>query len=746
MLNHTPDEPSEEKALDEKCSICDKVLNQGSSIVCSEHILKNAHSFLFNSVYFKLKERTNDFVRRQKEVAVKRIFYMMPSELYMFGRDVLSKAEELSPDVFRKKYDDFYESATLCGYAIQRMLELFPDCGLIVERHLKDQNYTKNFLKKSEQTIIDHLEEELTKELDLLHFINFYINGFFSIALDKPGDPKKITILPQKSRESSKYLLEGMLYDSNQEWFTTFDLMLHIMGTDIAVDRHGRHVRIHDNDIETNFKSFRRIWEKHFGSRFEGSFKDYENMKLWLKWVVSPSGYNFDFHILTSHFDSYKEMGMSSDYVRTLLNQILKEPSVPLKGSAFLHDLKTNSLFYHMMLTSTAYSLSGGKNRIWFTPAFNWFQNLMRPLYLDFAIENKLVGKDYEEDIENFIDWFTKGFEISRTNSLFGLTIRPGNEPNEGQKQILPQLIAKNYPISATVDGRIEQGEIDFIILSNHSLYLIEAKSINLDENNSQKYLKNDATHQCRKYSAWAKRTEHWNPLLAQKGIDSKDVRAIRTAILSSSIFPDLIISDSKSGEEFAVVQESILFSCMVGILPEPRNDFFPWDTRKVALPLRSVFPRLEYMLFPKGFSELEHVVRSMTREWFMVLVFNRQDEYVARKESDTNDNFPPMLFLESYISDTSKWILPSPLKIGESSGWRLFVGTQISEAGHTFSCIKCKIAVKYYESSTVESYQTGCPNCGNELSPQTPTEIIRAMSEAVLRYKIDNSNKAYGI
>ena len=108
------------------------------------------------------------------------------------------------------------------------------------------------------------------------------------------------------------------------------------------------------------------------------------------------------------------------------------------------------------------FSLQGGSETIWFTPAPGWFLDSIRPVYMDFAISQNLVGPSYENDVRLFCDWFSRGFKFDRTDSLFGLSITPSDATNsEAQQRVIAKVIKTGHKFSTVLQGKNVDGEMN---------------------------------------------------------------------------------------------------------------------------------------------------------------------------------------------------------------------------------------------------------------------------------------------
>lgn len=441
----------------------------------------------------------------------------------------------------------------------------------------------------------------------------------------------------------------------------------------------------------------------------------------------------------------YENFGLSEKFVKSILNQVLKEPRTQLPTSKFVKAVLEGSLPHEMMQIATGFSLKGKHEMVWFTPVHHWFANKLRDVYLRFAISNNLVGDSYEKDVRSFCDVYARGFDVSPTDSLFGLTIRPAQKSTEAKSDVIPRLIARRYDFTVQVGGQKYKGEIDFAIFSNNSLYLIEAKSVDMDDRRSVTYLRNEAAKQCFRYCEWIRTSDEYLDLSKIIGVSQDRIYSVRVAILSSGIYKDMVVRSAESEEKFSVIPEHVLFSIMVGIIPTPGKTIFPniWVN---ALPaFQKIYPDLQRLYVPDTNPAFERTARQNIQSWIDLVLFDRRKNFSEFKAKELSSVLPPAQLIEHFIGDTTSWTLPRPVLIVLKDGWKYYVGTQISSIGSTYICRACKVAVKYYAGPKLDCRQRQCPKCGKPLKYEFVPEIARNMSEAVIQYRISKDKERYG-
>lgn len=727
-----------------KCEICNIELADTDKYVCPSHVVDNRFKFILGEVYPKLKDKTDALVRMNKKLILRHLFFEMYGGFAHAGNELLYDPSKYTTDEYRQKYSGFYETGRLIGYGVWRMAALFPDLGERIEKMLSAQQSEK--YRQAELIILEEFYNNLSLEMDVLLFAMFWLKNYFSIATDDLKNPKKIVIIPKADIRAVKHCLQLRLIDANEQWRESFEHLPAMHGSIKAWDYYGRYVHYHHDRIRECFSSFKDVWRMEYGNSFPGSFDDYVKLKEWLRWMVSPIGYNFGHHEKANFFDDYASIGLSEPQVISILDQVLKEPGMQLLTNQLQKSIMEGRFEHQAIQIATGFSIKGKHESIWFTPVLHWFSNKLNNVHLRFAISNRLAGDSYEDDVRIFCECFARGFKVSTTDSLFGVIIRPELQPKQSDPEVLPKLLARQLKFSIQLGGERHDGEIDFVVFSNNSLYLIEAKSVDMESRNSTSYLESKAAAQCSKYCQWIRNSNEWLALLKSQGISPDLVSSIRVLILSNGVYENLTV-ESPDGERFGVIPEHVLFSTLVGIIPALRKGFFPTRYMECASAFGKVFPDLVHFLVPEANPAFEDVARRAAEEWLASVLFDRRKPFTDFKQSAAPPFFPPIQMIERYIGGAISWKLPKPLLLASTRGWEYYVGTQISAVGATYSCDNCKLSVKYYigpESESMTEAGLLCPKCSRRLLKEYDNEILLNMHDAVLSYRIQKDKERY--
>ncbi|MCL5069190.1 MAG: hypothetical protein M1368_12690 [Thaumarchaeota archaeon] len=553
------------------CAICGKVITTELPVVCSEHVVHNKYIFILRDSYLPLKRITDELIRKHKDAMVLRVLFGSVMNFHMNSTELLWDPVKFSADEYNERFADVWEFASFLAYCRCRLEEVIPDLGVRVNKIISQLHSRP--LRQSEIYWADLIQNNLAQELSLLKFSTYYLNGYFKLAGDEPENFSKLYVVPEPEPEGVAHFLKLMLMDANNQWYTWFDQLLVPSGT-IKASRDGRHVMYDQVLLKQHFEVFKECWKKDFGNNFRFTFEDYENLRGLLKWIVCPVGYTWGLRKTASYLDTFATMNLSAAAVKETMKTLIQNKHVKLEGKELVETVKRGDLDAKLFKAGVYFSLQGVSEPIWFTPAPGWFLDSVRPVYMDFAISQNLVGPSFEDDVRQFCDWFSRGFKFDRTDSLFGLSITPSDATNsEAQQRVIAKVIKPGHKFSTVLQGKNVDGEIDLVVVSNNYLYLIEAKSVGLASRESEKYLKEKAPFQCAKYISWVKSSDEWKELLKNEGISDSDLLGIRVAILSSAIYGDLGVTYAETSETFAVVPEVTLFSVMAGVILGPKKD-----------------------------------------------------------------------------------------------------------------------------------------------------------------------------
>jgi hypothetical protein len=623
------------------------------------------------------------------------------------------------------------------------LAETTPDVGDIYNKLVTSGNSSEYTSDDHER--ISNFDTRIFVELELLHLFAFYLNGYFEIAVDDENDPSELYIVSDVNPICVEHNIRFRLKDANEAWHTIFQYLF--LRTKISVgDGSGGHIHFRRSEMGNNFSHVLTAWREYFGSPFGSNYDDFDKIARFFKSIVAPIGYTIEPATPDNSDGYYNQFGLTTKLLSSTLEQVLPVLSHergPLFGKQLVPQVTTFSFVRKLVEIGTSFSLSSVRGPFYFTLTPQWYFNRIAPVLARFARDCHLTGPSFEEDVSIFVDLYHRyGYEIAPTGSSLSFTIQPRTK---GRARRLPQIkvIDKSVPVYERRGKELRQtAEIDFAILANGSLYLVEAKSIYLEAHLSRKYLTKKAPRQCAQYVKWVKRTE-FNNFLRKHSLSEKSLKAVRIVVLTNGVASVLSVVDRDSAQRFSVVPEHIFFAVMAGVLPGVIGEQFP--TRIISgglAALREVFPIAKDIRALTNEGSFASATDSMVKEWISLMLYDRRGR--PKKQMSTVKPTRGLMYLEDVMQEGGRWVLPQPIQVGEAAGWRFFLGSQLGDAGTTFACKKCRIAIRVYwpvdRKSTAELSSHlktwSCPECKSPMGDDADLETKGKMTEFCASFK----------
>jgi hypothetical protein len=726
-----------------KCPVCGKLndvtkTRYGLSI-CDTHYVKDLRPFLVKNFYLKLKEKNSADLANKTDAA----FWALQSQF-----DVIFQSIGWAPEEATESQFSLFDAVSVfTGYLLLRLTETIPE---LKQKMFTNAETSKPDESKGEQVLrflkipkkfeltMQRLLILLDIEFQLFNGISMGSTGYYDIAVDDLESPKTVLIIPKIETETINNLLLLMLRDANAQWHGTLRKVMVPYGTSSAHDKFGSSYFFDRSLINDHFAKFKSAWNETFNTDTKMTAADFEKIWDWLKWVVSVEGITENNQTKATHFESYK----SFDLDKTLVFETLKEtlPDIDDFRSKIALREVVKADFYGLMQSNLSriartFKVRSPNGFAYYFTCREWFYNTIMPVFVNFARSLELAGPSFEKDIDTFSKFYSEAGITTGGKSAIGVMIEPKIETRTSSqyktsRSIPWRVLEKNYPIQlddCEVSRQLGRSTaIDLIIYANMNVYLVELKALNLECNNSIKYMRKKAPTQCAKYSAWAKQPG-MSDLLKKHGIKADQLNCVRVVVCSSGIFKDLDVTCQATGECFPVVSEFSLFSTMAGIFSLSLKEPFPLDVGTMSAALKITNDSINKVAIVDLDQVLVPQISKKLIKWTMLITLDRRKKYeeitVNEDEAKAMNLFGTGYMLhEAYIGETVSWVLPKPLFIGQAQEYNFYIGTQIGNAGSTIICDKCHSAVKYYGPDKETDLQTvktifassKCPLCGS--------------------------------
>lgn len=555
----------------EKCPICgninDPLKTKNGLSICDTHYVRDVRPFLIRNFYMKLKERNTVELASEPDAALWALRVQLDSIFTSLGW-VPEEATEA-------QFLTFGTVTIFTGYLLLRLTEAIPEIGEKLFSHAETDQPNESegeqplrfvkIPKKFEQGA-SRLLILLDAEFELFRAIKLGATGYYNIAVDDEQFPKTVLIIPNLQPEATKSLLLLLLRDANEQWRGTLRQIAVPYGTSSAHDEFGASLLFNRSLINDHFDVFKAAWNEVLNTNTKITITDFENLWSWLKWVVSTEGVTENNQTKATNFDSYKGLGLDKTLVFDTLREILPEVRDCLNRIS-LRELGKPDPYgltkANLSAIARAFKVSTPNGTAYFLTCREWFYNRIMPIFVSFARRLELAGPSFEKDMHTFSSLYSKLGVSGGGKSALGLMIEPklseNSHPEQKTSRSIPwRVLEKNYNIELAEGKTSERigkcGEIDLIVYANMNLYLIELKALNLECNNAVKYMREKASFQCARYSAWVREKEKFNELLQKHGIKEDQLNAVRIMVCLSGIFKDLEVTCPENSECFAVV------------------------------------------------------------------------------------------------------------------------------------------------------------------------------------------------
>ena len=727
-----------------KCLICGRDLVNAREAVCKDHVLKIPQEFLVKKVFFPFKENNSERLKRQKSECVQYWLVYVPMIVFsLFGNN----PEEKAP----REFVSFSSNAVTLGYSLIRICEVFQDIGeLAHDLALKDSN------RGTSRTRYDALFlDQLLTEFEFFEAALFGMKGFYDIAVDSVDKPTKLLLIPRVDTEAVQKMLLLRIYHSDAIWRASFVQLTRPSNQQCVHDQRGAFFCFPKEKIFENFQELRNSWSEIFPTCPVPTDKEFSDLSDLMKWVASPFGFTRTNITKAYYLEDFRNFDLSENRLFSFLDGLL--PDVKSCRHLISHRMLTtySSVFeFHrkMMEIAIGFSFSSSKGRAYFLPVREWFYNKILPVLVSIGRSIKASGGFFEEETRNILRLLANDnirLEYSETFGPTPVLKRPGS--SKASMKMDWRILEKNFLFSlrdTAISSLIGQdGEIDLIVFANFSLYLLELKSINLEVGRAQKYIREEAAKQCSRYAAWARQKDTLSSFLRKHRIQEDNVKSVRILCCTNGIFDEIDITCSETNEHFAVVPQFMLFSLFIGTITVALRDVFPEPILGIKNAVVEAIPSIKKIGIADLRKEMSKAASELLSRWLALMVFDYRADYqtITFKEARPLNLSRFLVYQETHIGGTWKWLLPKPVQIAFDDQWKFFAGTQIAARGTTIVCTKCKSAIKYYygdserDNSSVASIlnKEVCPFCNcKTIGGLESMEIRNKMTMVMAKYK----------
>ena len=159
-------------------------------------------------------------------------------------------------------------------------------------------------------------------------------------------------------------------------------------GTSSAHDEFGASFSFNRSLIADHFDVFKAAWNEVLNTTTKMTIVDFENLWIWLKWVVSTEGVTENNQTKATNFDGYKGLGLCRTLIFGTFREILPEVSDCLNrisltelGKSDPYGLTRASLSE----ISRAFKVSTPNGIAYFFTCREWFYNRIMPVFVSFA-------------------------------------------------------------------------------------------------------------------------------------------------------------------------------------------------------------------------------------------------------------------------------------------------------------------------------------------------------------------------
>ena len=729
-----------------RCLVCGEEGVNTFLGVCNDHLVKIIPKFLVKNVFFPLRERVAERLRKQENECVEYFLVQVPMFIYAtFG----AEPEKKPPEAFLS----FSSMATFLGYSLARICEIFDGAGETAYDLALRESAGGLWRTRYDAPFLD----ALLSEFEFFQAALFGTQGFYHIAVDSSDTPSKLFIIPRTDTETVRKMLLLRISDAESMWRASFARLLRPSTQQCVLDEMGAFFCFPRKEIYKHFDIFAKAWSETFPSCPVPIAEEFSALSDLFKWVACPFGFTKTNPSKAYNLSEFPNFGLSEDRLFSFLDCLLADVKSNLNVISH-RSLSDKESFFRtnekLMRIAWGFSFSSSRGRSYFLPVREWFYNKIMPILVRIGRSLDVAGDFFEEETRVILKLLSGDNIRLKYSPSFGMVpVLKTKRPSKSKVKMNWRILEKNFPISIK-NPRIskivgEKGEIDLIVYANFSIYLLELKSLNLTVDRARKHIKEVAPKQCAKYAAWARQREEFLSLLEKHGISEDDVKSVRIICCTNGIFDDTEIVCSETGERFAIVPQFIVFSLFVGSVTVSMKDVFPELVLRLRNGLLIAIPSIKNLGLIDCRKQISQTANALLTRWLSLMIYDRRRDYkeISFKEARPLDLARFLVFREVHVGNTYKWFLKQPVLIESVGEWKYYVGTQIASAGSTLVCPNCKSVVKYYyteneqDNNVVEQAlkKKICPFCKHKMASASEfKEITSEMTMIMAKHKYE--------
>jgi hypothetical protein len=727
------------KPISGKCVVCEEGVGK-SDLVCGKHRIEILPRFLVGKALSPLREYVHKTIQKSANECTHYFLQFFPTSIYA----------EVGTDIEKIGYEELAlhsNKSVFLSYVLLRLCQIIPS---VAERAYELARSPSGYGQLRTRYDTEFMEA-LLSEFEFFLALYYGVQGLYNVATDSVDRPSKVVIVPEETEEAVLKMLMLRIMDSESVYRCSLYPIVHKSSVECLYNGSGAFFCYPREEITKNFDTFKKIWLNMFGSKMPLDESEYFDFVWYFKWIVCPFGFTRQNKSKARFLDDYE--GLDEDELFLLLDTII--PDVCSKvGLISSKQLGTKDPNHRVLIglnrLSWAFKFSSSGGNSYFLPVIEWLHNLLSSLLVQFGRTLNATGPFFEDWINNAVEAFASGLLGFQFTKEFGYV--PTRRRKIKKEAVTDwRILEKNLKIKVEeetdVGKTLKLGEIDLVVYANYNIYLLELKSANLSGKKAVKYLNKKAAVQCSKYASWARKQENIKWLLARHRIPEHQVNSIRILCCTNGVYNKTAVTDTKTGERFAVIPLFLLLNLFAGAFTVAIRDVFPFLITGISNGLKFAFPSLHEAYLVDNRERLSETANRIVQDWYAMMTFDRRQDFKNFKKKKPHAFTLARFYAyrEVYIGNTSNWILAKPLLLGTEDHVHYYVGTQIGEAGTTLFCSSCKSAIKYYYSPDEEKNltlnevldQKACPFCRRSMKTASDyPDIISNMSFFVLDLK----------
>ena len=729
-----------------KCLICNKEGANTHFHICKEHLVEIIPKFLVRNVFFPLREKVTEILKKYEKECIKYFLDQEPLLIYAtFGACPDEKPLEA--------FVPFLGRATSLGYSLVRISEIFEVAGEAAYNIALKESGGGPVRTRYDASFLD----ALLSEIEFFRAAFFGMQGFYDIAVDSIDKPSKLFIIPRTDTETVRKMLLLCISHADAIWQTSFTRLLRPSEQQCVFDEMGAFFCFPKKEISQHFETFVKAWSKNFPLGPIPTAEEFFALHDLFKWVACPSGFTRTNLSKAYYLSNFPKFGLSQERLFAFLDCLLAD----VKSSADIvshRSLGGKNSFFKMnrklMNVALGFKFSSCAGHSYFLPVREWFYNKIMPVLVKVGRLFGAVGDFFEEETRVILKLLSDG-NIGLTYSpVFGMVpVLKTQRTSKAKTKMNWRILENNFPISIndhTISKLVgEKGEIDLIVYANFNVYLLELKSLNLAVGKAKKHVKKVAPKQCAKYSAWAKQRADLLALLRKHGISEDEVKSVRVICCTNGVFDDTEIIYLQTDERFAIVPQFVLFGLFVGCVTMSMKNAFPEVVLGLKNGLQMAIPSIQRMGLIDCRKDISQTANTLLTRWLSLMIHDRRKDYkqISFEDAKPLDFTRFRVFREFHIGNTWKWFFKDPIMIESANGWKYYAGTQITTAGSSLFCPNCKSVIKYYPADNERDNELVnqalrnkiCPFCKNKMvSASESKEIYTKITAIMAKYKYE--------